>query len=508
MTAANPSVRDLEPSPSVSTANDAAPDRWFGLWVVALLLALLLPRIYLISQARTALIDSDEAITGLMARHILQGHIPIWLYGISYQGSLEAFSAAGLFALFGATPLMLKVEPFCWFCGFVWSHYLFAREVTDRTTARLSTLVVAASPAFLTVWSVSVVGTYMSTLCLGTVALLLTARILRRGMSTPQLGVLGAVMGLAWWTFPLAIIYIVPIVLLLAVHVRKGPLSRMLLALPVGFILGSLPFWPYNLTHKLASLRIRSQIPHQTATVRSAVSGLLRRGTPILLGARPSHGTADFFWAASLLTVAIAIIALVLALRRYVAERRVTRWSVDGRDLAFAVGGWALLLYLGSGWGYNAEEPRYLIPVYSVVYIVLLFGLPKRVQPVLAGALIAMNVFGTMHPSVSLATPLNAEPNGDLIAFLQSRHVKTAYAPYWTAYRLAFESGESVIVSPPVNDLVRYSPYLDAVRADPAPAYVQLDRDRYRDLQNLLRPPANYAMTRVGNFEVFLPDKP
>ena len=63
MTAANPSVRDLEPSPSVSTANDAAPDRWFGLWVVALLLALLLPRIYLISQARNALIDSDEAIT-------------------------------------------------------------------------------------------------------------------------------------------------------------------------------------------------------------------------------------------------------------------------------------------------------------------------------------------------------------------------------------------------------------------------------------------------------------
>ena len=104
----------------------------------------------------------------------------------------------------------------------------------------------------------------------------------------------------------------------------------------------------------------------------------------------------------------------------------------------------------------------------------------------LAGALIAVNVFGTMHPSVSLATPLNAEPNGGLIAFLRSRHVKTAYAPYWTAYRLAFESGESVIVSPPVNDLVRYSPYLDAVRANPAPAYVQLDRDRYRDLQNLL----------------------
>ena len=314
-----------------------------------------------------------------MARHILQGHIPIWLYGISYQGSLEAFSAAGLFALFGATPLMLKVEPFCWFCGFVWSHYLFAREVTDRATARLSTLVVAASPAFLTVWSVSVVGTYMSTLCLGTVALLLTARILRRGMSTPRLGAIGAVMGLAWWTFPLAIIYIVPIVLLLAVHVRKRAAFTNAACAPGGVHSRQPAVLAVQPDAQAGFAEVRSQIPHQTATVRSAVSGLLRRATPILLGARPSHGAADFFWAASLLP----------------SRSRSSRWywpcagmSLSGASgggrlmdvtLAFAVGGWALLLYLGSGWGYNAEEPI-LIPVYSVVYIVLLFGLPKRVR--------------------------------------------------------------------------------------------------------------------------------
>ena len=71
-----------------------------------LLWAVIVGGAYLIFQARAALIDSDEAITGLMARHILQGHVPIWLYGISYQGSLEAFSTAFLFALFGATPLV------------------------------------------------------------------------------------------------------------------------------------------------------------------------------------------------------------------------------------------------------------------------------------------------------------------------------------------------------------------------------------------------------------------
>jgi hypothetical protein len=460
----------------------------------------------LIIQARTALIDSDEAITGLMARHILQGHIPVWLYGISYQGSLEAFSAAALFSVFGATPLMLKVEATCWFCGFVWSHYLFAREVADRTTARWSTLAVAASPAFLTVWSVGVIGTYMSTLCLGTVALLLAARMLRRGMSAGRLGLLGAVMGLAWWTFPLAILYIVPILLLLLLRARRELVSRMALALPGGFILGSLPFWPYNLTHGFASLFVRSQIPHAEATVRSAVWGLIRRGAPILLGARPSHGTGDFFRFASVLSVAVVTVVGLLALGRYLRERRLAPWFVDGRDLAFGVGGWALLVYVVSGWGYNAEEPRYLIPLYSVLYTVLLFGVRARYQAVLASAFIAMNVLGTISPSVSLATPLNPEPTGELVSFLKAHNVRAAYAPYWTAYRLAFESGEAVIVSPPTYDLVRYSPYLDRVREEPAPAYVQLDRNRYKGVQGPLRIPSGYTMTHVGNFEVFLPD--
>lgn len=484
-----------------------ARDLWLPVWIAALCLGFLGPRIYLIAQSPNVLIDSDEAITGLMARHILQGHLPIWLYGISYQGSLEAFTAAALFSVFGATPLMLKVEGTCWFAGFVWAHYLFALEVTDRTTARWSTLAVAASPAFLAIWSVSVTGTYMSTLCLGTVALLLAAKALRLGLTAPRLAVLGAVMGLAWWTFPLAIIYIVPIGVLLAIRARKAMVSRMTMSLAGGFVLGSLPFWPYNLTHKLASLRVRSQIAHPTATVGMAVTGLFGRAIPILLGARPAHGTSDFFPFASGLSVVGATILAVLALHRYLRDRPMGRWWGDGRELPFAVGGWALLLYVASGWGYNADEPRYLIPLYSVLYMVLLSALSGRLQAALAAALIAVNVTGTMHPSVTLATPLNPEPNGELVAFLNARHVRTAYAPYWTAYRLAFESRETIIVSPPANDLVRYPPYAEQVLADPARAYIQLDRNRYRG-QNPVRPPPGYTMTRVGNFEVFLQAKP
>jgi len=119
--------------------------------------------------------------------------------------------------------------------------------------------------------------------------------------------------------------------------------------------------------------------------------------------------------------------------------------------------------------------------------------------------LLAVNLTGTLHPSVTLMTPLNAESNAELIAFLQGRQVRTVYAPYWIAYRLTFESKEEIISTPPMNDLVRYGPYLEAAQADPAPAYVQLDPDKYGAFQNPIRPAPGYSRTKVGNFEVFLP---
>jgi hypothetical protein len=478
--------------------------RWRNVWLLGLGLGLLLPRAYLVFKARAALIDSDEAIVGLMARHILHGHVPVWLYGISYAGSIEAYSTAILFALFGATPLVLKIGPFCWFCGFLCVHYLLASAVADPVRARLSTLLVAVSPAFLTVWSLVVVGTYMSLLFLGTLALLLTIKVITAGASPLRLALLGFVMGLAWWTNLLAIAYIAPILLILVLELRMTLVSRSGGALALGFLIGSLPFWPYNLTHNFASLFIRGQIPHAKASLRMAVSGLFGRAVPILLGTRQAHGSSDFFPLGSVVALAVLLGGLVMALRRQLADLRVHA-SLDGRVLLLAVFGWTVFLFVASGFGYNADEPRYLIPLYSVLYIVLLLGFDRRQhQLALAGVLLAMNLAGTLHPSVTLVTPLNAESNVGLIAFLRSHHIRAAYAPYWTAYRLSFESKEEIICTPPTYDLVRYYPYLETVLADPAPAYIQLNAEKYGAFQNAVRPPSDYSLTRVGNFDVFL----
>ena len=74
-----------------------------GILLVALLLKGILLYVGVVS------FDSDEAVVGLMARHILQGARPIFFYGQAYMGSLDAYLVAGAFALLGESVLAVRV---------------------------------------------------------------------------------------------------------------------------------------------------------------------------------------------------------------------------------------------------------------------------------------------------------------------------------------------------------------------------------------------------------------
>src|SRR5436190_23729044 len=57
-------------------------------------------------------VTSDEAIIGLMAKHILEGrYFPFYFYGISYNASCawEAYLAAVPFAIGGVSVMALKI---------------------------------------------------------------------------------------------------------------------------------------------------------------------------------------------------------------------------------------------------------------------------------------------------------------------------------------------------------------------------------------------------------------
>src|SRR6478609_9224647 len=56
-------------------------------------------------------LDSDEAVWGLMARHIADGQFTAFMWGQAYGGTLEALLSAPLLAIFPGNVLALRAVP-------------------------------------------------------------------------------------------------------------------------------------------------------------------------------------------------------------------------------------------------------------------------------------------------------------------------------------------------------------------------------------------------------------
>src|SRR5713101_8656322 len=97
-------------------------------------------------------VHSDEAIIGLMGKHILEGrYFPFYMYGQPYNAGAawEAYLAAIAFALFGVGVIPLKT------CIVVLSliclilFYWMCRALYGERTALLATIAFALAPTLL-----------------------------------------------------------------------------------------------------------------------------------------------------------------------------------------------------------------------------------------------------------------------------------------------------------------------------------------------------------------------
>ena len=63
--------------------------------------------------------DSDQAITGLMAKHLVDARaFPLFFYGQTYMLAVEAWAAAPWFLLFGPTVTALRLSLLAWNVAF------------------------------------------------------------------------------------------------------------------------------------------------------------------------------------------------------------------------------------------------------------------------------------------------------------------------------------------------------------------------------------------------------
>ncbi len=97
-------------------------------------------------------VHSDEAIIGLMGKHILEGrYFPFYMYGQPYNAGAawEAYLAANAFAFFGVSVISLTSCIFLLSLLCLFLFYRMCLALYDQRTALLATIAFALAPTLL-----------------------------------------------------------------------------------------------------------------------------------------------------------------------------------------------------------------------------------------------------------------------------------------------------------------------------------------------------------------------
>src|SRR5207249_10022761 len=200
-------------------------------------------------------VHSDEAIIGLMGKHILEGrYFPFYMYGQPYNAGAawEAYLAAIAFAVFGVSVIPLKS------CILVLSllclvlFYWMCLALYDQRTALLAAIVFAVTPSLLK-WHFQVRGYSWYFLSIPILTMLFTSVASDWARKQTTLFFFGLASAVSIWCLELAIPIVAAFWMLLILR-RKLSLNNAALAFG-GCVLGYLPVVACNLMHHFNSWR-------------------------------------------------------------------------------------------------------------------------------------------------------------------------------------------------------------------------------------------------------------
>jgi Dolichyl-phosphate-mannose-protein mannosyltransferase/F5/8 type C domain len=472
--------------------------------VLALLAAGLgLRLLYLAAPA----LDSDQAIFGLMAMHILRGELPIFQWGYHYMGTIESFVAAPLMLVFGPTRFALNLSPVLFSMLFAGSAYLFARDAAGRT-AGLWALAFACFPPIYLVWTVVVArGAYSETLALGTLAFYLALRAVNAESPREERRALfgaGLALGVSFWTHFITVIYGSAIFLFWLIE-RPALLRRAVVWAGGAFLLGSAPFWYGTILFHFDTFRVTGPL---ATPLGPRVTRLLAYRLPIVLGVAFDRGTVPTVPLLSWLIVplqgsALAFVAWQARASAPAAARRAARLLLIGVLMLFST-------YLASSFS-AANTQRYLVPLYTVLTIApaLFYSQLGVAGIVLSSTLLALQAAPDLLQAPVLDPKAVAQYRAErasesrMFAALKGLGLTAVYADqYWDGARFTFDARESIIFATRFDD--RSDVYLDRVDGAPNAAFLFHDHSRAAEFESTLHlASATFQKTPLEGFTLF-----
>ncbi len=428
--------------------------------------------------------DSDEAVVGLMARHVLQGQFSTFYWGGGYGGTIESVLTAPIFFVFGSSWLALRIVPIILSGVAALVVWRIGRRLYGEPAASVAGALLWVWPPFLVAHlTQQQSGFYASGLVFCTVLILLALRA-AEAPTRLRVGTLGFVAGVALWNDVQLVTIIAPLVVWLCWR-QRAVLAQAWLAVPL-LLVGASPWIVWNLRHDFGSFNTHittsSSYPHR---LRLFLSPLL----PMLLGLRSLYVQEPVLSAAFVDVVLFALLA-VFAYGAYRSRRRDT-------IVLYVIGLAFPFIYALTRAAIVTDEPRYLLQLSPV--LALLLGQAVSSQRhmrtasivVVAAALTLSTItlaraasWRDNHPRNPAIAPRDIQP---LLRILDAAGIDRVYAQYWVAYRIDFETNEHIIAAeaklksvrfvdgkpiPGAYPEVRWPAYVRKVNAAPRAAFV------------------------------------
>src|SRR4030088_2590868 len=162
-------------------------------------------------------VTSDEAIIGLMGKHILEGRaFPFYFYGISYNASCawEAYLAVVPFAIAGVGVIALKIPTVLLSLVCLTLFYMMATRLYSIRVATLASLIFALWPGLLK-WHFQPRGYAFYFLLIPALVIVFLMIEKQNSPRTRDIFLFGLVCGISFWGMELLLIPIVALWILL-----------------------------------------------------------------------------------------------------------------------------------------------------------------------------------------------------------------------------------------------------------------------------------------------------
>ncbi len=478
--------------------------------------------------------NSDEAIVGLMARHILAGELPTFFYGQSYMGSLDAFWVSVFFRLFGSTINILRISQTILWIILIISIFFMCKEVfRSIRSAWIALFFLAFPPVNLLLYSTVTLGGYLEAMIIGVTVMNLAHQVYRiPGSHILRILAIGLVSGFGVWVFGFSLIFTLPASLFTFWAIARKKLHPNQIVSRIAFfvaggIIGSLPWWIYaiqngfsNLITELAGSAIAVEQGSVLSKVATHLFSFIFIGLPAALGLRPP-------WTIEWLV--LPLIPFVLIGWIWVLWEGRTQSNRPARLFMYLPLGLLLIVFVFTPFGVDPSG-RYFLP-FNVLLPVLAGGIYLQLQGKMRKTFIlwmvlvlVFQIAGTFQSEKNSQTGMttqfapNTEIDHSLLVevgkFLKANNETRGYTTYWISYPLAFTSDEELIFTPrlPYHQDFRYTtrddrylPYqMEVMKSEKIALVTYGFQDLDQQIRSILtKKEISWNEQKIGEYQIF-----